>query len=193
MKWVPWWLKPVRSESRILHFLRLGILFFSESAKFSRGLVFALGVKSCFPSTDGKLCQCLQTWISGIKPTETEFCTEPNVEGRNHPAALSLLGFLWREVICLGFKNHWNCCFSAERSVKDFHVWWGAESSFCQLWVHLELLKELFWPGWDFPANIGAASPINHMCHIFQQALPVVCANPGAQLVPVVLWDFLFL
>lgn len=45
----------VRSESRSLNFLSLGILFY-ESAKFSRGLVFALGVKSCFPSTDVELC-----------------------------------------------------------------------------------------------------------------------------------------
>lgn len=142
-------------------------------------------------------CQCLQTWISGIKPTET------------HCSALSPT---WKgEIILLDFTSwdffffFWGWWFVwvlkipeiavsvLLRSVKDFHVCWGAESSFCQLWVHLELLKELFWPGWHFPANIGAASPINHMCHIFHPALPVVCAKPGAEPVLVVVWDFLFL
>lgn len=107
MKWVPWLLKAVRSESRSLNFLGLGILFY-ESAKFSRGLVFALGVKSCFPSTDGKLCWS-QLCREGRLPVplnlnfrnkanrNTVFCTESNIEGRNHPAGLHLLWFFFFE------------------------------------------------------------------------------------------------
>lgn len=69
-------------------------------------------------------------------------------------------------------------------------MWGGAESSFCQLWVHWELPKELFWPVWDFPASAAAASPIHQMCHIFHQALPVAAASSGAELLLVGSWEF---
>lgn len=105
MKWVPWWLKMVRSESRSLNFLSLGILFY-ESAKFSRGLVFALGVKSCFPSTDVKLCwsQLCREGRLPVPPNlnfrnkanrNTVFSTESSRWGRNHPAGFNLLWFFW--------------------------------------------------------------------------------------------------
>lgn len=118
----------------------------------------------------------------------TVFCTESNIEGRNHPAAgLNLLGVFWGRWLVWVLKFTEVAASVLARSVKGFHVWWGAESSFCQLWVPLELPKELFWAVWDFPANTGAASPINQTCHIFHRALPMVCASSGAKLVLVAL------
>lgn len=54
-------------------------------------------------------------WMSGIKPTKIQSSAlNPVWKGEiTLIAALNLLGFFWREVIYLGFKNHWNCCFSA--------------------------------------------------------------------------------
>lgn len=119
-------------------------------------------------------CQCLQTWISGIKPTETQ-CSALNPAWKAEITLLDLTScdFFWGRCLVWVLKTTEVAASVLARSVKDFHVWRGGESSFCQLWLHLELLRELFWPLWDFPANIGAASPINQTCHISHK--PCLC------------------
>lgn len=119
--------------------------------------MFALGVKSCFPSTggnsaEGRLPVPPNLNFRNQANRNRVFCTESNSEGRNHPAGLKLLGFFWGRWLVWVLKITEVAASVLARSVEGSHVCWGAESSFCQLWVHWELPKELFWPVWDFPA-----------------------------------------